>query len=121
MNVRFYCLSFKINKNRIFVGKRFAHNTAFGPKVLRLLRNVPQFVIRIHGWLTRPPLPLYLQIFTGNKDRNSIQRNEVPLPTVASSIMIMGVETHANFAVRMELYGCEPGGSFMGRFCLATG
>lgn len=50
-------------------------------------------------------------MFTGNRDSNSIQRNEVPLPTVATSIMVMGTVSHKNFAARMELFGCEPGGN----------
>jgi len=50
-------------------------------------------------------------MFTGNKDSNTIQRNEVPLPTVATTIMMMAASSHNNFAVRMELFGCEPGGS----------
>ncbi|XP_078349560.1 polycystin-1-like protein 2 isoform X5 [Oculina patagonica] len=54
-----------------------------------------------------------LQMFTGNKDSNSVQRNEVPLPTVVTSIMIMETLSHNNFAVRMELFGCEPGYYFV--------
>ena len=50
-------------------------------------------------------------MFTGNKDSNSIQRNEVPLPTVVTTIMMMETISYNNFAVRMELFGCEPGGS----------
>ena len=49
------------------------------------------------------------QTFTGNRDANSIQRNEVPLPAVATSVMIMEMVSHNNFALRMELYGCAPG------------
>ena len=43
------------------------------------------------------------------------------MPTVASSIMIMGIVNHNNFALRMELFGCEPGGYIKGRpgFCYA--
>ncbi|XP_068682590.1 polycystin-1-like protein 2 [Montipora foliosa] len=54
-----------------------------------------------------------LKTFTGNKDANSIQRNDVPLPAVASSVMIMEISSHNNFAMRMELYGCEPGYYFV--------
>ena len=50
-------------------------------------------------------------MFMGNKDGNTIRRNEVPLPTVVTTIMMMETLSHNNFAVRMELFGCEPGGS----------
>lgn len=49
-------------------------------------------------------------MFPGNKDSNTINRNEVPLPTVVTTVMVMETSSHNNFAVRMELFGCEPGG-----------
>ncbi|XP_031571396.1 uncharacterized protein LOC116305596 isoform X3 [Actinia tenebrosa] len=54
-----------------------------------------------------------LKMFAGNTDWHSIKRNEVPIPTVVKSIMLMPTDYHTNFALRMELYGCKPGYYFI--------
>ncbi|XP_048586750.1 uncharacterized protein LOC5520842 isoform X2 [Nematostella vectensis] len=54
-----------------------------------------------------------LKTFAGNRDANTAKFNLVPVPTIASSIMLMPLEFEKNFALRLELYGCEPGYHFV--------
>ena len=35
------------------------------------------------------------------------------MPTIATSIMLMESGVHENFGIRMELFGCEPGRSYV--------
>ena len=73
------------------------------------LRLIEIFLCYVKPYIK--PFFLHLQFFTGKKkDGSSIHQNEVPLPTVASSIVIMETISHNNSALRMELFGCEPGG-----------
>lgn len=52
---------------------------------------------------------IVFQIFIANKDRSSVRQNKMPLPVIASKIMLIPVKWHDNVGLRMEVYGCEPG------------
>ena len=50
-----------------------------------------------------------LQIFSGNTDSHSINKIKFHNPFLAKEIILSNVAVHNNFALRMELYGCQPG------------
>ena len=59
--------------------------------------------------MTKGIIALTLQMFSANTDSNTIKRIDIPLPVVASRIMIIPVGKNNNVGLRLELYGCDPG------------
>lgn len=49
------------------------------------------------------------QEFEGNSDGVNIKFNAVPYPLKTSEVMVVPKQWHKNIALRLELYGCEPG------------
>lgn len=49
------------------------------------------------------------QFFIGNADSNTIKRNELPIPVLASTVYIKPITKHKNVGLRLELYGCKGG------------
>ena len=49
------------------------------------------------------------QDFPGNTDSDTVKRNSVPIPVLASSVFILPLTVHKNVGLRLELYGCKGG------------
>ena len=49
------------------------------------------------------------QKFKGNTNGVTIIFNEVPFPVKTSEVLVVPTHWHKNIALRLELYGCEPG------------
>ena len=49
------------------------------------------------------------QDFPGNTDSDTVKRNSLPIPVLASSVFISPLTVHKNVGLRLELYGCKGG------------
>ena len=50
-----------------------------------------------------------LQVFDGNQDSNTIVKREIMAPAVARTLLLLPSSWHNNIALRIEVYGCNPG------------